>query len=216
MSKFLKTLKDLPFIDLGTGSKRHSTKSKQIALYYAQKFYQANAKALDLGCGDGYWSEKLKQIGYQTTSVDSEKRYKDIQIINANKPLPFPDNSFDLVWSLEVIEHLDKPEQVFQEIKRVLKPNGHFILTTPNSFFWLYSFFKIFNLTPQDLQRPDHQHFFHLKDIQKLFPESQIFGYFPYTRPLKFKIKNPWTLNHLSPTFIIINSSLLSQSQTHK
>lgn len=207
--KLLEFLKNLPLMDLGTGSKRHITKSKQIALKYAKEFYKPQAKVLDLGCGDGFWSEKLKQIGYQVVSSDAEKKYPDCRIIDANLPLPFPDNVFNLIWSLDVIEHLASPQNIIQEIKRVLKPEGAFILTTPNSYFWLYSISKIFGLSPKDMQRKDHQHFFHYNDIKKLFPDSRIYGYFCYTAPLKFKIKNSWLVSKLSPTFVIVSMTSL-------
>lgn len=208
MSKFLKLLKSCPLLDLGTGSRRRSTKSKIIALKYASEFFKSGNNALDLGCGDGFWSEKLKQIGYQTTSADMEKKYPEAQIIDADKPLTFPDNSFNLCWSLDVIEHLSNPFETIKEIRRISKPNGAFIITTPNSYFWLYSFFKIFGLTAKDLQRQDHKHFFHYNDIKKLLPNAQIYGFFPYAI-LKFKIKNPWMIKWLSPSFVAISQTPL-------
>lgn len=206
--KFIPLLKNLPLIDLGAGKKRHSTKSKLIALNRAEKFYEAGDNALDLGCGDGYWSEKLKKIGYEVISLDSEKKYSDAKVIDANDILPFPDKYFSLCWSADVIEHLDDPANAAKEINRVLKDNGNFIVTTPNSYFWLYYFFKIFGLSAKDLQRPDHKHFFHYNDMLKFFPEAEIFGFFPYAI-LKFKIKNPSLVKWLSPTFIIISAKNL-------
>lgn len=44
--------------------------------------------------------------------------------------LPFADDSFDAVVSMEVLEHLHSPERVADEIRRVLKPNGRLVLTT--------------------------------------------------------------------------------------
>ncbi len=50
-----------------------------------------------------------------------------------NDRFPFSDNVFDLVIFAEIIEHLlNDPCRVMREIKRVLKPNGTLILTTPN------------------------------------------------------------------------------------
>jgi SAM-dependent methyltransferase len=46
--------------------------------------------------------------------------------------LPYPSESFDLVTSTEVIEHLENPRRFFREVARVLKPGGQIILSTPN------------------------------------------------------------------------------------
>jgi len=49
-----------------------------------------------------------------------------------DEPLPFPDATFDLVWMTEVIEHLTRPDKAMEEVRRVLDPRGHLILSTPN------------------------------------------------------------------------------------
>jgi SAM-dependent methyltransferase len=46
--------------------------------------------------------------------------------------LPFATGSFDLIVCLWVLEHLDQPEVVFKEVRRVLAPGGHFVFLTPN------------------------------------------------------------------------------------
>lgn len=204
----IKILSKLP-LDLGQGKFKHKTKAKLIAFKYIPKHVNRKS-ALDLGCGDGYWSEKLKSLGYHTISVDmkrsypnidSDKPYQDMIPINLNQKLSFPDASFDLIWCSEVIEHLENYQQTIKEIQRLLKPGGIYIITTPNSFFWLHYFLKLFGLSSKDWQNPGHKNFFHISDIQKLFPSAKIYGYFPYTI-VKFKINN--FINLLSPNFIII------------
>ena len=51
--------------------------------------------------------------------------------------LPFKDNHFDLVTANMVIEHLDKPEEQFREVSRILKPGGTFIFHTPNALGYI-------------------------------------------------------------------------------
>jgi len=51
---------------------------------------------------------------------------------NLNGPLPLPDGTFDLVTSLEGIEHVENQFHLLRELSRVLKPGGHLILSTPN------------------------------------------------------------------------------------
>ena len=50
--------------------------------------------------------------------------------------LPYEDN-FDLVFSDNVMEHIENPDQIFSEVHRVLKPGGIFIFKTPNKFHYM-------------------------------------------------------------------------------
>jgi len=196
MNTILNFFKKIP-IDLGQGNLRHKTYGKIIALNLIKS--SANNKiALDVGCWDGYFSKILKKKGYEVISIDIEKNHEKCQIIDVNKGLPFIDKSFDLIWCSEVIEHLKDPIKTIKEFKRVLKPEGIAIFTTPNSEFWLFKILKIFGISPQKIQNPGHQHFFGIKDIQQFAPDK-IYGFFPYLF-LKFKIKK--LINLLSPTFI--------------
>ncbi len=105
-------------------------------------------KVLDLGCGGGSLTYKLAMEGADVTGVDNEDlgitfaqknlksvdngslKYKFIQ--SSAYELAFPDESFDVVVSCEVIEHLEDPDKMLKEARRVLKTSGRIILTTPS------------------------------------------------------------------------------------
>ena len=99
---------------------------------------EKRGKVLDLGCGDGDYSNKLKELGFDITATDLDEtrfRYRNIvefQKCDITQKLPFSDNSFDCVLFLEVVEHLKNPYFVIGEIKRILKNQGILILSTPN------------------------------------------------------------------------------------
>jgi ubiquinone/menaquinone biosynthesis C-methylase UbiE len=62
--------------------------------------------------------------------------------------LPFEDETFDLVYVGEVIEHLYDPDHVFEEVRRVLTKQGHFILSTPNLSSWINRIVLFFGYQP--------------------------------------------------------------------
>lgn len=206
----LQLLSYLP-IDLGQGQYKHTTKAKQIAWENVPSA-QGGARALDIGCGDGYWSERLKEKGYSVTSidipndhypnVDADAPYDHMTVMNANQKLLLPDASFDLVWSTEVIEHLAGYRTTLAEIERLLKPGGRAVLTTPNSYFWLHYVFKLFGMQNKDWQNAGHVNFFSLKDAKKFFPDAIVYGYFSYFPLLKYRISRGIPL--LSPSLIIV------------
>ncbi|KKP89279.1 MAG: Two-component response regulator [Parcubacteria group bacterium GW2011_GWA2_36_10] len=201
LNNFLNLLKKIP-IDLGQANTntnlRTTTKGKLIALNLVPE--GVGKTALDVGCREGHQSKWLEHKGYQVTSIDQEKVYEQCQIVDINDGLPFVDNSFDLIWCSEVIEHLINPVKTIEEFERVLKPGGKMILTTPNSYFILMNILHLFGLSPQKLQNIDHKQFFHFKDIKILFPEAKIYGFFPYFL-CRFKITS--LVGLLSPTFVI-------------
>ncbi len=198
-------------LDLGQGRLRHTTAAKQIAFRAVPKA-GSGARVLDLGCGDGYWSERLRAFGYTVTATDVPRQYpnEDADVlypaaimVDANGPLPFPNASFDLVWCSEVIEHLRNYRGAVREALRVLRPGGSYIFTTPNSYFWLHYTLRCLGWSHRDWQNEGHVNFFRLRDVRALFPNATVLGYFPYAL-VKYTIQSSLAVRALSPSFVIV------------
>ncbi len=106
---------------------------------------------LDVGCGKGHFLEHLSNAfagtgtlsgcDFSAESIDaasqrlSGRRNVDTIALTDGMTLPFPDASFDVAYSIEVVEHLDEQtlRQYLAQCARVLRPGGLLVVTTPNS-----------------------------------------------------------------------------------
>jgi SAM-dependent methyltransferase len=99
-----------------------------------------SSRVLDLGCGRGgvvelFWRDVKLAAGLDPDAPSlTEHRAEGMPVIRGvGERLPFVDECFDMVACLWVLEHLDEPLQTFCEVRRVLRPGGHFIFLTPNT-----------------------------------------------------------------------------------
>ncbi|MGN6171241.1 MAG: class I SAM-dependent methyltransferase [Solirubrobacteraceae bacterium] len=98
--------------------------------------------ALDLGCGDGRFTGLLAEAGAQPVGADvalaalrrARTACPDIEFVLTpiDAALPLEDGAFDVVWASEVIEHVADTARWLSEVRRVLRPQGRLLLTTPN------------------------------------------------------------------------------------
>ena len=98
---------------------------------------------LDLGAGSGRVRQmNFRGLASKITGVDPDPRilsnpFLDEAVTSSGSEIPFPDATFDMVVSDNVLEHLDSPSQVFKEVFRVLKPEGWFMAKTPNKHHYM-------------------------------------------------------------------------------
>ena len=93
---------------------------------------------LDMGCGTGTMLSHLRRFG-EVEGADADERAvgfcrergEDRVTLLADDRLPFPDDRFDLVTALDVIEHIDDDAAALAEVVRVLRPGGTFLATVP-------------------------------------------------------------------------------------
>src|SRR3989344_8318777 len=105
------------------------------------KLLNKNKKILEIGCGRGSLVDYLIKQGYNIKGIDSNKKYLiEGTNIHGNIPikytmgedLNFPKSHFDIVLSFDVFEHIKDTDRHLQEVKRVLKKGGYYLMGTPN------------------------------------------------------------------------------------
>lgn len=112
-------------------SKRHSRKNLYEWLSAALQEHCAPDKTvLNIGAG-GEIGELLKKNNVNATSIDIDAKWSPDYVMDAQDMSIFADNQFDVVVISEVLEHIPNPHLAVQEIRRVLKPGGVVIGSTP-------------------------------------------------------------------------------------
>lgn len=117
---------------------------------------------LDIACGEGYGSNSLADVAFRVIGVDLDEetitharnKYLGNNLIfrqGSASEIPVESNSIDLVVSFETIEHHDKHVEMLAEIKRVLKPDGVLLISSPDKLE--YS------------DKPDYSNPFHIKEL---------------------------------------------------
>jgi len=113
----------------------------------------------DIGCGDVPFYHFYKDSITDNVCVDWANSSLETSFLDydadLNKELVFLEtDSFDTVLCTDVLEHISQPELLFSEMTRILKPNGHIILTVP-FMYWIHG-------NPHDFHRYTH---YKLKDF---------------------------------------------------
>ena len=184
---------------LETGE-RMNVGNKYINLYTIEALnVQANEKILEIGMGNGFFVRNILDIDdtvsytgldFSVDMISESTRVNEEFIENGRAQfqlgeasnIPFPDNSFDKIFTINTIYFWEDPEKVLSEFKRVLKPTGRiYISVRPKSTMQNYPFVKYgFNMfSKEDLKLLlENNNFKVLETIEKEEPLMDKYGQF--------------------------------------
>jgi SAM-dependent methyltransferase len=154
--------------------------AEHIARYAFAARFSERARVLDIGCGTGYGTAELAQRAQSATGIDisadaivyAKGHYPIATFLAASATaIPFPTSSFDLITAFEVIEHLENWHELLIEARRLLHPNGTFLVSTPNKLYYAESRAK-------EGPNPFHTHEFEFTEfrdaLEAVFPKVTI------------------------------------------
>ncbi|MBI2212585.1 MAG: class I SAM-dependent methyltransferase [Acidobacteria bacterium] len=178
-----------------------------------------NLSVLDLSCGRGEILSAIVKDGctargthyrsddYKLTQQTTPLFTGGLQIddgVDLMKPIPYESQSFDLVILSEVIEHLESFIPIIREIGRVLRPGGHFVMSTPNiarlhsrlDFFLTGTHKLIRRRVGWDLS-PDDLYAYHINPVDFPFFHTLLYQAGLEIRAINFtnfKVRHAWLL----------------------
>lgn len=145
--------------------------------------YAEGKRVLDLGSGEGYGTDLLASVASEAVGVDlapeavyhARRTYRRPNLrflYRSIYDLGLEAETFDLVCSLQVVEHLHQPELFMEEARRVLKPGGLCVISTPNRL--IISPGRETPLNPFHIREYDYLQF---RDfMSSFFPRVRIWG----------------------------------------
>jgi len=130
-----------------TGERLTTGATGQVEIEHLHRYFAARAlcrglDVLDIASGEGYGAMLLAQVARTVVGVDVSAEavaYASTAYSRPNlrfltgdaRSIPLPDSSVDVVVSFETLEHVYEHEQFIAEVRRVLRPGGHFIVSSP-------------------------------------------------------------------------------------
>lgn len=139
----------------------------------------SRGKVLEIGCGDGFFLRRLVPLGYEVEGIDIFPEYTrrgcDVNVMchDVNLGLPYQDCTFDYVVCFETISHLVDPPTFLNEVMRVLRDDGIFLLESVNAACWRYRISFLFARTESfeliwEVHKGSHLHIYSLNSLKRL------------------------------------------------
>jgi SAM-dependent methyltransferase len=119
----------------------HEIRRHEIA--FVERHLPKGVRILEIGGGTGFQAKLLSEHGYDVASIDiPQSNYAEERVFPVldydGASVPFPDDSFDVVFSSNLLEHVRDRRRLYAEIGRVLKPGGFCLHAMPSGVwsFW--------------------------------------------------------------------------------
>jgi len=152
--------------------------NEHLARYHFASRLARSKRVLDAGCGAGYGSALLAQDALEVFGVDlkseavayARAHYSEPNLFFAQgscAALPLASASLDLVVAFEVIEHIAEWRDFLAEARRVLRPSGQFVVSTPNKDYYTASR-GASGLNPYHVHEFTYEEF--LQELTQIFP----------------------------------------------
>jgi len=166
-----------------------------------------NKKILDIGCSSGQFISEMKELGLIPHGIEpinfNSKVAKELNIKKDLIGAKYNDDYFDIITLNHVLEHINNPNEILKEIKRILSPNGYLIIGVPNKHCLAY---WIFGKNWYQLDVPRHLMTYSDKLLIKFLKkkEFKIVGTLYNSRPSQFVESLFFTLNIRNPNKIMV------------
>lgn len=143
---------------------QNETAIEHLHRYALAREFSAGKAVLDIACGEGYGTRLLAENASSVTGIDidnktielAKKRYAtgNIQFLRRDATnTQLPDATFDLIVSFETLEHIEDHAGFMKEIKRLLKPDGLLLISTPDK--------------TEYSEKSGHKNPFHVKELNR-------------------------------------------------
>jgi ubiquinone/menaquinone biosynthesis C-methylase UbiE len=128
---------------------------------------EKNLKILEIGGRDGFQADIISKKGHKVTSIDINPLSPQFHLVQKGDitKLNFEDNSFDLIFSSNMLQEIHNIDEAFTEMKRVLKEDGTIVHIVPSSWWSLITNFWHYCFIPKYLiKSKKFQHIFNSKE----------------------------------------------------
>ena len=141
--------------------------------------FRSGARVLDIGAGTGQQALEFSQRGFDVEAIDvPDSLYSEAHVFPVRQydgvTLPFPDRSFDIVFSSSVLEHVPDLTSLHSEIRRVLRDDGYAVHVLPTHIWRIWTSVAEFNALWLDWR------------ALKLYPQ------FPITHTEYWRLRYAW------------------------
>lgn len=172
------------YYDKGEYSAIHPYIQRKIEIIKNHIHSLSNLKVLDIGCYTGEVSAEINRLGAKAIGMDISKesltkaKTKNIEVlrVDLSDSIPIKNNSIDLIYCSEVIEHLMDTDKLLIEFNQTLKPNGTLFLTTPNIAALKNRIRLLFGKYPYNLEYKlggaGHIHLYNKEKLKKQLEEN--------------------------------------------